>query len=107
MSLAFDVCLLFVSFPKNKKSVIINKKRKLRQSTNFVFRSFLELAGVKLKAEEISTAVETIFRETGIENKQSITLEDFQYVMLKEHRDSFAKAQLSLPGKLSQLEVRE
>lgn len=56
------------------------------------------MAGVKLNAEEINQAVETIFRETGIENKESITLEDFQFVMLKEHRDSFAKAQLSLPG---------
>ena len=56
------------------------------------------MAGVKLSSEEIDVAVETIFRETGIENKQAITLEDFQYVMLKEHRDSFAKAQLSLPG---------
>ena len=58
------------------------------------------MAGVKLSADEINVAVETIFRETGIENKKSITLEDFQYVMLKEHRDSFAKAQLSLPGKI-------
>ena len=56
------------------------------------------MAGVKMKADEIGAAVETIFRETGIENRESITLEEFQYVMLKEHRDSFAKAQLSLPG---------
>ena len=51
-----------------------------------------------MKPEEVDQAVETIFRETGIENKPGITLKDFQYVMLKEHRESFEQAQLSLPG---------
>ena len=52
-----------------------------------------------MKADEVDVAVETIFRQTGIENKPGITLADFQYVMLKEHRESFEQAQLSLPGK--------
>ena len=55
-----------------------------------------------MKADEIDVAVETIFRQTGIEHKPGITLEDFQYVMLKEDRESFEHAQLSLPGKLKQ-----
>ena len=55
-----------------------------------------------MKAEEIDVAVETIFRQTGIEDKPVLTLKDFQYVMLKEHRESFEHAQLSLPGKLIQ-----
>jgi len=63
-----------------------------------VFRSFLEIASVKMEAEELEVAVETIFRETGVENKSGLTLEDFQYVMLKDHRESFEQAQLSLPG---------
>ena len=56
------------------------------------------MAGAKLSQEEVSKAVYTIFREAGIEDQDCLTLKDFQYVMLKEHRDSFAKAQLSLPG---------
>ena len=51
-----------------------------------------------MNAEELEVAVETIFRETGVENKPGLSLEDFQYVMLKEHRESFEQAQLSLPG---------
>ena len=52
-----------------------------------------------MSREDIDGAVATIFREAGIERKEALTLEDFQYVMLKEHRESFEMAQLSLPGK--------
>ncbi|CAK8698108.1 unnamed protein product [Clavelina lepadiformis] len=69
-----------------------------REESHDMIRSFLEMAGAKLSQEEVSKAVDTIFREAGIEDQDCLTLKDFQYVMLKEHRDSFAKAQLSLPG---------
>ena len=57
------------------------------------------MAGVKLQPEEIEKAVKTIFEETGIKNQTELSLKQFQNVMLKEHRDSFALAQLSLPGR--------
>jgi len=57
------------------------------------------MAGAKLGSEEVDAAVEAIFREAGVgEGKDCLTLQDFTYAMLKEHRDAFENAQLSVPG---------
>lgn len=57
------------------------------------------MAGAKVGANDIDAAVETIFKEAGVgQDKDCLTLEDFTYVMLKEHRDAFECAQLSIPG---------
>uniref|UniRef100_H2ZJI9 NAD(P)H oxidase (H2O2-forming) n=1 Tax=Ciona savignyi TaxID=51511 RepID=H2ZJI9_CIOSA len=66
-----------------------------REEGRNMIKSFLEMAGANL----VSAAVSTIFKEAGIgEEKDSLTLEDFTYVLLKDHREAFESSELSMPG---------
>ncbi|XP_078488222.1 dual oxidase 2 isoform X1 [Ciona intestinalis] len=70
-----------------------------REEGRNMIKSFLEMAGANLGPDEVSAAVSTIFKEAGIgENKDSLTLEDFTYVLLKDHREAFESSELSMPG---------
>uniref|UniRef100_F6S5Z8 NAD(P)H oxidase (H2O2-forming) n=1 Tax=Ciona intestinalis TaxID=7719 RepID=F6S5Z8_CIOIN len=71
-----------------------------REEGRNMIKSFLEMAGANLGPDEVSAAVSTIFKEAGIgENKDSLTLEDFTYVLLKDHREAFESSELSMPGR--------
>lgn len=52
-----------------------------------------------MKGVDLDVAIEAIFRESGVGDDDCLTLEKFTHAMLKDHRDVFASAKLSLPGK--------
>uniref|UniRef100_H2ZJJ0 NAD(P)H oxidase (H2O2-forming) n=1 Tax=Ciona savignyi TaxID=51511 RepID=H2ZJJ0_CIOSA len=62
-------------------------------------RNMIKWQELILVLKEVSAAVSTIFKEAGIgEEKDSLTLEDFTYVLLKDHREAFESSELSMPG---------
>nr|XP_039267420.1 dual oxidase 1-like isoform X1 [Styela clava] len=69
-----------------------------RNEGRLMIKSFLEMASYRSEGDEIEEAIEAIFRQCGVGDKESLTEEIFTNVLMKDHRDAFARAKLNLPG---------
>ncbi|KAK8769919.1 hypothetical protein V5799_013614 [Amblyomma americanum] len=59
-----------------------------------MIKSLLELANQSLSPEKLNELISSMFREAGLEKKQTITLEDFQ-MLLSSHKDQLGYTQLN------------
>lgn len=59
-----------------------------------MIKSLLELANQSLSQEKLNELISSMFREAGLEKKQTITLEDFQK-LLSSHKDQLGYTQLN------------
>ncbi|KAL1420959.1 hypothetical protein MTO96_004326 [Rhipicephalus appendiculatus] len=59
-----------------------------------MIKSLLELANQSLSPEKLNELISSMFREAGLETKQTITLEDFQR-LLSSHKDQLGYTQLN------------
>lgn len=57
----------------------------------------LELANQTLKSEEIEQVINSMFSSAGLQEKQSITLQDFMK-LVADHKEELGYAQLNFKG---------
>ncbi|KAH7962522.1 hypothetical protein HPB52_016681 [Rhipicephalus sanguineus] len=62
-----------------------------------MIKSLLELGNQSLSSEKLNELISSMFREAGLEKKQTITLEDFQK-LLSSHKDQLGYTQLNFDG---------
>ncbi|KAG1674994.1 Dual oxidase 2 [Nymphon striatum] len=65
-----------------------------RKDFSNMIRSMLELANQTLKAEEMENLISSMFTSAGLQDKQSITLQDFMK-LVADHKEELGYAQLN------------
>ncbi|XP_057577991.1 dual oxidase 2 [Hippopotamus amphibius kiboko] len=62
-----------------------------------MMRSFIEIANNCLSKAQLAEVVESMFRESGFQDKQELTWEDFHF-MLRDHDNELRRTQLCVRG---------
>ncbi|XP_070279616.1 dual oxidase 2 [Myotis yumanensis] len=62
-----------------------------------MMRSFIEIANNCLSKAQLEEVVESMFRESGFQNKEELTWEDFHF-MLRDHDSELRRTQLCVRG---------
>nr|XP_060611324.1 dual oxidase 2 [Anolis sagrei ordinatus] len=62
-----------------------------------MLRSFIEISNNCLSRDQTEEAIESLFRESGFQDKEELTWEDFHY-MLRDHDNELRCTQLCLKG---------
>nr|XP_016852928.1 PREDICTED: dual oxidase 2 [Anolis carolinensis] len=62
-----------------------------------MLRSFIEISNNCLSRDQTEEAIESLFRESGFQDKEELTWEDFHY-MLRDHDNELRYTQLCLKG---------
>ncbi|XP_076983864.1 dual oxidase 2 isoform X2 [Tamandua tetradactyla] len=62
-----------------------------------MMRSFIEISNNCLSKEQLAEVVESMFRESGFQDKEELTWEDFHF-MLRDHDSELRRTQLCVKG---------
>lgn len=62
-----------------------------------MMRSFIEISNNCLSKAQLAEVVESMFRESGFQNKEELTWEDFHF-MLRDHDSELRRTQLCIKG---------
>ena len=68
-----------------------------REEFKKMLRGMMELVNASVSAEQMDGLIESMFTSAGFQNKQELTLEDFN-VLLRDHKEQLSSAHLNISG---------
>ncbi len=68
-----------------------------RASFKKMLKAMMELVNTQVSGDQMDTLIESMFTSAGFQNKQELTLEDFN-VLLRDHKEQLSSAHLNVTG---------